>query len=513
MKLSGREKIIQCCIVLAVSIFCFYDLSLKPPHVDESVNGFFVNTLWEKGFYTYDPNNYHGPLLFYLFQISEKIFGFGIEAFRIVSVLFLILTIFIILKSRTVLDRHASIFVALALGLSPGMIFFSRSAIHESAFVFFQVVWMIGFLKLREQLDQKGLLWFIIGLLGCALLKETFVILGLAFFLSWGWIEFSPHVLRLINKNVLLPHKPCPNDISKVMLFKIGITVLFVWLILITGFFHNGKGITDFFVALIPWLETGVGSSGHDKPFYYWVALLWRYEWVSTLGVILSLVGLFHESWKIRFFSALALTNGIIYSFIPYKTPWCIMSILWPFVIVTGLLFEYICIANRSRYFSVAILLLVLLAIGIGHSAVVGYRLNFKNYTNSAEPYVYVQTKEDVTVIEDIIREKIQISPNVQNMTVWISLKDPWPLPWIFSRFPHVMYGDYRKARMPKIRPDLIFNESFVDDSYIADLYWWLRMELREARGPIIVYFKKSLFRKSDLSGLKYIHADGIKGE
>ena len=135
-KLLGWEKILQWCILVAVFIFCFSDLSLKPPHVDESVNGFFVNTLWEHGFYPYDPNNYHGPLLFYLFQISEKIFGFGILSFRIVSALFLLLTIVVTFRSRAVLGSYASLFIAIALGLSPGMVFFSRSAIHEPAFGF-----------------------------------------------------------------------------------------------------------------------------------------------------------------------------------------------------------------------------------------------------------------------------------------------------------------------------------------------------------------------------------------
>jgi uncharacterized protein (TIGR03663 family) len=508
LKLLSWEKILWACILVAVFIFCFSHLPLKPPHSDEGVNGFFVNTLWEKGFYTYDPNNYHGPLLFYLFQISEKIFGFGILSFRIISAMFLVLTVVVILKSRDVLGSSASLFIAIALGLSPGMIFFSRSAIHEPVFVFFQIVWMIGFLKSRKNLNKQGLLWFFTGFFGCVVLKETFLILGVAFLLAWLWLEVSPKILERFHRQAERPHQLALADIPLPFVLKITLTGVFVLLLLFTGFLNHWKGASDFFITLMPWLKTGVGGSGHDKPLFHWITLLLRYEWIASFGVVLSCIGLFHCSWKIRFFSALALINAIIYSVIPYKTPWCIMSILWPLVFVTGLLFEYLVVTVRPRYRTAAILLSVFLIVGLGHAAVVGYKLNFRQYADPREPYVYVQTKEDVTVIGDIIREKIEASPHYQNMTVWISLKDTWPLTWIFSRFPHVSFGE---ADVLTPKADVIFAEESSDGSQLDGLYWMHRMELRDAREPISVYLRKSVFDKRDVSGFNNMSRE--KGE
>src|SRR5215467_16224381 len=38
-----------------------FDLSAKPLHHDEGVNGMFMTTLFRSGYYHYDPSNYHGP--------------------------------------------------------------------------------------------------------------------------------------------------------------------------------------------------------------------------------------------------------------------------------------------------------------------------------------------------------------------------------------------------------------------------------------------------------------------
>src|SRR5438477_6367188 len=38
-------------------------LDRRPMHNDEAVNALKLQTLWEKGSYIYDPNEYHGPAL------------------------------------------------------------------------------------------------------------------------------------------------------------------------------------------------------------------------------------------------------------------------------------------------------------------------------------------------------------------------------------------------------------------------------------------------------------------
>ena len=509
LKSSYLNKIACCSILLIACVFCFNNISLRPLHVDESVNGFFVTQIWENGFYTYDPGNYHGPLAFYLFQISEKIFGFGVHSFRILSAVFLFLTVLFILRNRIVLGKYACLFIAIATALSPGMIYFRRSSIHESAFVFFQILMITGFLKARENMSRQGLLWFFAGFLGAILLKETFVILGVAFALAWLWLEISPGMINWIKIKDDLPKRPEFGKTEKVFFLKISFIVVVVWLVFYTGFFHHWKGASDFFIALMPWFKTGVKGSGHDKPFFYWIRLMSRYEWVALIGVIAACAGIVSRSWKIRFLSALALVNGFIYSYIPYKTPWCIVSILWPFVFVAGLWFEFISVKLQPKKTFAFIVSVSLTSVVLIHSAVMAYIINFKNYEDTSEPYVYVQTRNDFKIIGNIIQKRTESSPDFHNTPVLIKLNDTWPFPWFLSRFPHVRYGDHREAT--KRGEDIIFSETTADDRDLAGLYWRRLINVREARVPIYVYLKISAFDGMVLPGFSIVQGQGTK--
>ncbi|MEJ2695680.1 MAG: TIGR03663 family protein [Candidatus Sulfobium sp.] len=504
---AAEGRILRYSVLAAAGLFLFSALSLKPPHFDEGINGYFVNQIWTNGFFTYDPGNYHGPLLFYLFQISEKIFGFGVGSFRFVTALFSFLTVWLAMRSSTVLGRYGSHAAALAMALSPGVIFFGRSAIHEPIYVFFQVLWMLGFIELREKAERRAVIRFLAGLTGCLLLKETFVILCVAFLAAWAWVELSPAILKQTKGkgDAGRPHREKSEGLGAPFLLKAGSVAFLAWLALYTGFFHNWKGASDFFVAIMPWLKTGIGASGHDKPFYYWLQLLGRYEWPALAGLAGACAGVFGRSWKMRFFSVLALVNFLIYSFIPYKTPWCIISLIWPFFFVAGLWTEDLVDRSggkRDVLYRVAAGIVVII---LARSAVVSYRLNFIRYTDPAEPYVYVQTKNDIRDVQDIIRQKIKVSPEYHNMKILIKLKDSWPLPWLFSRFPNVEYGDYKTPGGQDA--DIIFGETDVNEEGLGRLYVRRRIELRDAREPIYVYLKESTFEGLELPGFGPVNA------
>src|SRR5262247_534043 len=51
-------------IALALALRCPH-LAIRPMHNDEAVNAMKFGQLWEHGVYKYDPNEHHGPSLFY----------------------------------------------------------------------------------------------------------------------------------------------------------------------------------------------------------------------------------------------------------------------------------------------------------------------------------------------------------------------------------------------------------------------------------------------------------------
>src|SRR5215469_8105294 len=85
--------------IIALGAFLrFFLLSIKPPHFDEGINGWFVDQMMKTGFYRYDPTNYHGPLHFYVLFLAQALFGRHIWALRLPVVLASIGSIFVTLK-------------------------------------------------------------------------------------------------------------------------------------------------------------------------------------------------------------------------------------------------------------------------------------------------------------------------------------------------------------------------------------------------------------------------------
>ncbi|MBA3609164.1 MAG: hypothetical protein H0W43_11765, partial [Chthoniobacterales bacterium] len=85
-------------IIAFGAVFRFFLLSMKPPHFDEGINGWFVDQMMKNGFYRYDPTNYHGPLHFYVLFLAQSIFGRHIFALRLPVVLVSLASIFLTLK-------------------------------------------------------------------------------------------------------------------------------------------------------------------------------------------------------------------------------------------------------------------------------------------------------------------------------------------------------------------------------------------------------------------------------
>ena len=114
----------------------FSFLAIKPFHHDEGVNGFFLTTLVKDGNYRYDPSNYHGPTLYFLTLPWAEIFGLNTIPVRMPMAIFGTLTVVLVLYLRRYLGNLGTLFAALFVALSPGLVFISRYFIHETFFIF-----------------------------------------------------------------------------------------------------------------------------------------------------------------------------------------------------------------------------------------------------------------------------------------------------------------------------------------------------------------------------------------
>src|SRR5438128_391601 len=189
--LSRSNWLIASTTILIVSaILRLYDLALVPLHHDEGVNGNFLIPLVHNGTYQYNPENYHGPTLYYFAAIVPWIFHllggrnfsdtYGLTTFniRFVTAAFGVGTIGLVLLLRKRLGDIGALSAAALIAISPGAVYLSRYFIHESLFVFFTLGIVVAALKYY---DTARPVYLILASISAALMiatKETWIING-----------------------------------------------------------------------------------------------------------------------------------------------------------------------------------------------------------------------------------------------------------------------------------------------------------------------------------------------
>src|SRR5438128_3342370 len=118
-------------------------LGVRPVHNDEAVNGIKFGRLWEQGVYKYDPNEHHGPTLYYATVALARLTGapdfehFTEKRLRALTLLFGLGMILLLPLIADGLGRKGTIWAAIFTAISPAFVFYSRYYIHEMLLVFF----------------------------------------------------------------------------------------------------------------------------------------------------------------------------------------------------------------------------------------------------------------------------------------------------------------------------------------------------------------------------------------
>ena len=240
-------------ILVLAAVLRLYDLNLVPMHHDEGVNGNFLVRLVREGAYRYDPENYHGPTLYYFSAIipwiTKVLFGsaardnYGLTTFtvRLVPVVFGLGTIGLVFLLRRNLGSVGTLAAGLMLAVSPGAVYLSRYYIHEMMFVFFTLAIVVSIVRFYE--DRKPSYLVYAGASAALLLatKETAIIsiavLIAALLVSLIFIQLYRSVVR--------------QDYVKAMIW-ISLTLLLgVYLLFQSSFLTNDQGIVTKQTAFI----------------------------------------------------------------------------------------------------------------------------------------------------------------------------------------------------------------------------------------------------------------------
>jgi len=235
-------------------------LDQRPMHTDESVHAIKFLGLWEQGTYAYDPNEYHGPSLYYLTLPLVKLSSARTRAdlsettLRLVPLVFGVALILLLPMVRHGLGAAPVLGAGVLTALSPAMVFYSRYYIHEMLLVVFTFI-ALGAGWRYTQSRRPG--WAALAGLGLGLMyatKETFVLaigaMVLAAIIESAWtrgVERKPVELMGF-------FSPGPWMLS--LAVAVGVSML-----LFTSFFTNWRGPLDSVRTYLPWLGRAGGGT------------------------------------------------------------------------------------------------------------------------------------------------------------------------------------------------------------------------------------------------------------
>jgi predicted membrane-bound mannosyltransferase len=145
----------------------------------------------------------------------------------------------------------------------------------------------------------------------------------------------------------------------------------------------------------------------------------------------------------------------LIYTLLPYKTPWCLLGFYQGMILLAGAGAALLWRACRTAGLKTA--LAVVLAAGLAHLGWQSWRGNFAvdshgvPYCDSAKnPYVYSQTLPDARKLVETVEALARVSPQGYGTLVYVmSPESYWPLPWYLRRFSNVGYFDNIPSRPP----------------------------------------------------------------
>jgi len=489
-------------ILLLATALRFFLLGIKPPHFDEGINGWFVDQMLKNGFYRYDPTNYHGPLHFYVLFLSQNLLGRNLWALRLPAVLVSIASVWLVMRFDRVLPRGVARLAALAMAVSPGFIFYGRYSIHEVWLLLFSMMFMLGLLGLWLH-GTVDYLWYTgIGIAGMILTKETYIIhLGCAV-IALPLLFISMRIWPVQNAEPI-KQKWTNLDLAMVCLVGIGAIIFFY-----SGTFFHWSGIKGLYQAFHPWFKTGHKGNGHEKPFYYWLMLIARYEWPVCVGLVLCGFCQSFRNISLRYLAITGVGIFLAYSIVRYKTPWCIISIIWPLLFIFA---SFILIVSKRWLATSLTIAALLLTASLGWAISLNYfrcstfadfnwntaKTIVANVTDFfwSEPYVYVQTYNDIYKLTTPLLELAHADPKYYHITGHIIRASPYPLPWILDDFPRIGYYEH-DSYPPTMDADfLLVQEDKVAEveSKLHDSYFTEPLTIRPYQDPSKLYFRASL--------------------
>ena len=412
-------------------------LDARPMHTDEAVNAYIVGQLLAKDPFIYDPQDRHGPALaaFALpivwMQGSKSFSDLTESELRVVPVVAGTITILLFGAAVEIFGFTPCLLAAILFAIAPLPVYYDRYFIHESMFC----AATFGLIVSGWRAIQQKSIGYAAFAGSCAALmlacKETALLhlfaLTVAAFVFKTWNSRGNGV----NKSLRLGLGPLMAGVAT---FLALIVVLFTW------FGRNWKALPALFHAA-PDLFARAAGQGHEKPIWYFCRLL-TVGWSGGLLVAFACLGLFiifrrrSDASPYQWLAYYGLLIVVIYSLIPYKTPWLALNLWLPLTLFAARAIESLWRWGTTRFSLRATvpafcIIAALTGVLIAHDT---RQRVFLYPADESNPYAYAHTSEDIlgipAEIADLARRNGIATPRIT-----VIAADPWPLPWYLRHF------------------------------------------------------------------------------
>jgi predicted membrane-bound mannosyltransferase len=261
-----------------------------------------------------------------------------------------------------------------------------------------------------------------------------------------------------------------------------------------SSFFSNPGGILDSLRTYTTYFNRAGQSSLHIHPWYYYLEMLIYFQygggpiWTEGLIVFLAAIGFIAAMLRkgpasvniqlLRFISFYTLIMTIVYSAIPYKTPWCVLGFLHGMILLAGV--GAVVLVKIVPNVLPRLIILCLLFDASVHLSWQAYRCNYRYYADSRNPYVYAHPTTEVFAIVQRVEEMARAmqkmaQENPDKIRIHIQVicpgKDYWPLPWYFRRFDKENIGWWEQVDPDTPSAPLIIASPEVEAALTSKLY------------------------------------------
>ena len=425
-------------------------LSERPLHTDEAIHAVKLGEILEHNGYRYDRYEYHGPTLNYftlpLAWLRGQFTFSQLDEYtlRVVPVCFGLLLVLLLLPLVRYLEKPLLLMAAVLTALSPIMVFYSRYYIMEillTAFTFGVIVSAFLYLRTRKSGWAVSTGVFM-GLMHAT--KETCI-------LVWGVMVLSLLPFIFSHRAQV---KGFWSGLNKKHLWTGLFAGLAVSMLFFSSFGANPRGIVDSFLTFTNYFHKAGDFEIHIYPWYWYFQILlynpspMGVNWTEIFILLMSLFGFYavffnklsgaNDTGLLRYLAYYTLLLTLVYSVIPYKTPWIALGFWHGFILMAavGIVFVYRFLKNRMLRYAFTIFM----TIGILHLFWLSFVTNFEYMDNPYNPWVFSHPGKDVFTIEERVREVARCHPDGMDMRIDVICPggDYWPLPWYLRQFPNV---------------------------------------------------------------------------